>query len=275
MLAQKLMGAKVSAGGGGVNPSLKAIIDALGLGTNLKLCLDAGDSESYDPAIQTDKWLDTSGNGFDFYRGSGLGVDSADPTFNGVAGGLSSGEYWSFDGGDFFTYDSPVEAWMSALSADNAKWSCFFVGEFVDSTSNQAVFSTVNAPSAIGNGLSMRLRSTDENLVIVVGDGVNGATQLLTSGAAKTGLQFIGITYDEASTYTTRVGSAVNRNAINAAYLYPSTSGVASCRIGATSVTGFRFGAGTKLYCFAMWEGGVLSSENLAAIYTAFSARFA
>ena len=96
------------------------IITNLGLTTNLKLCFDASDSNSYDPVVQTDKWLDTSGNGYDFFRGSGTGGDAADPTFNGTTGGLSASEYWSFDGGDYFTYDTTNEAWMETLHQDNA-----------------------------------------------------------------------------------------------------------------------------------------------------------
>lgn len=96
----------------GKNDSLVTIIEKLGLKTNLKLCLDAGDINSYSGSGI--KWLDTSGNGYDFYFGDGS-TSSTYPTFNGSAGGLSASEYFSFDGGDYFTYDSSYEAWMNTL----------------------------------------------------------------------------------------------------------------------------------------------------------------
>lgn len=75
----------------------------LGLTSGLVLCLDAGDAASYDGTSQT--WTDTSGNGNHFYRGTGSGSDAADPAFTGTAGRQSSAEYFSSDGGDYF---SPV-----------------------------------------------------------------------------------------------------------------------------------------------------------------------
>ena len=39
----------------------------LGLTNGLKLCLDAGDANSY---TSGEPWLDTSGNGYDFNRGT-------------------------------------------------------------------------------------------------------------------------------------------------------------------------------------------------------------
>jgi hypothetical protein len=73
---------------------------------------------SYDGSSQT--WKDLSGGGYDFYRGSGSGSDSADPTFNGTAGKLSSGEYFSYDGGDYFTLAQSNPAWVNDLHKDNA-----------------------------------------------------------------------------------------------------------------------------------------------------------
>lgn len=72
----------------------------LGLKTSLVCCLDAGDSSSYDGSSQT--WNDVSGNSNSFYRGSGSGSDSFDPTFHGTAGNKSSSEYFQNDGGDAF-----------------------------------------------------------------------------------------------------------------------------------------------------------------------------
>src|SRR5688572_10725967 len=109
--------------GGAINDTLLTILNGLGLTANLKLCLDAGDNLSA-PAAAT-SWLDRSGNGYDFFRGTTSGADATDPTFNGTPGELSAAEYWSFDGGDFFRYDTTNETWMQNLHKNNALLSFF------------------------------------------------------------------------------------------------------------------------------------------------------
>lgn len=78
------------AGGG---TSLINTLSNLGLLTNLKLCLDAGDLNSYDGSSQT--WKDLSGNGTDFYRGATSGSEASDPTFNPVGNGGTYQDYFS------------------------------------------------------------------------------------------------------------------------------------------------------------------------------------
>ena len=97
-------------------------IDQLGLLTDLELCLDAGAATSY---TSGEKWLDISGNNYDFFLGSeGASASTGDePTFTGTAGGLSDGEYFIVDGGDFFSYDeSTLESWMTDMYKNNADW---------------------------------------------------------------------------------------------------------------------------------------------------------
>lgn len=72
-----------------------------GVGNDLQLCLDASDARSYDGSSQV--WNDLSAVPYNWNRGADASATSTDPTFNGSAGGFSSGEYWSFDGGDYFT----------------------------------------------------------------------------------------------------------------------------------------------------------------------------
>ena len=97
-------------------------IDQAGLLTDLELCLDAGAASSY---TSGQKWLDMSGNGYDFFLGSeGASASTGDePTFTGSAGGLSDSEYFVMDGGDFFSYDTgTLESWMTDMYKDNATW---------------------------------------------------------------------------------------------------------------------------------------------------------
>lgn len=87
------------------------------LGNN-RLCLDAGDRLSYEGGADT--WRDRSGGGYDFYRGTGTGADAADPTHNGVAGRRTKGEYFSYDGGDYFTLAQANPTWLESIHKDNA-----------------------------------------------------------------------------------------------------------------------------------------------------------
>lgn len=66
----------------------------LGLTTNLKLCLDAGSITSVVP--DATKWLDLSGNGYDFFLGAAITDESTDPHFGvdllgSVGGGAADG----------------------------------------------------------------------------------------------------------------------------------------------------------------------------------------
>lgn len=95
------------------------VLKTMGLSSNIKLCLDAGDPRSVVTGSQVN-WLDLSGGGYDFNRGATSASEATDPTYNGTVGKRSSGEYYSFDGGDYFTYDTTNETWMQNIHKDNA-----------------------------------------------------------------------------------------------------------------------------------------------------------
>lgn len=101
------------------NKSFRDIIDDLGLSTGIQVCLDAGDLASYPGSGQ--KWRDR-GQGHDFFLGPDGTVTGADPTFVGTAGDLKDTIYFSFDGTQFFTYDTTNEAWMQAIHKVGAKY---------------------------------------------------------------------------------------------------------------------------------------------------------
>ena len=90
-----------------------------GLTSGLRVVLDAGSAD----AGSGQSWLDVSGNGVDFFRGADGNSSTDDPAYNGTLGNLSSSEYYSYDGGDFFTYDSTNESWMQDMHKDNAEFS--------------------------------------------------------------------------------------------------------------------------------------------------------
>lgn len=99
------------------SPTLIRSLTNLGLTTNLQICLDAGASDSY---TSGETWTDLSGNGNHFYRGADGTADGANPTFNGAVGAQSANEYWSFDGGDYFTLVPSVSTWMTNTYQNNS-----------------------------------------------------------------------------------------------------------------------------------------------------------
>jgi hypothetical protein len=262
----KMAGANLAAVN--TNESLYDIISGLGLTTNLKLCLDAGDSASYDSGVQTDKWLDTSGNGHDFFRGSGTGSDAADPTFNGTAGGLSSNEYWSFDGADYFSYDTTVETWMQNISRNNAIWSAVIVYYPINGAVNQDFIGT----RASGAGFVLR-QSTSQVLTFRSGQSSFSNISLVTVPTAQ--WVIVGIGLNEA---TGANGCDVLLNGttsqVTSTYTQASTSGELAMSIGAEGTPTNYLLSGARLACLAFWEGTALTSTNLTDIYNGIKGRF-
>jgi len=257
--------------------SLIGIITDLGLTTNLKLCLDAGDANSYDPGVQTAKWLDTSGNGYDFYRGTSTGGDGAEPTFNGSAGGLSSSEYWSFDGGDYFTYDTTNEAWMQTLHKDGAIVSCFAVVDpsAVNTQANR-IFSTRGTLN--GTGFIFSIRVPDGAVQINAFDGTTaqmtmGSTDLLSVGAWNA----VSVSFDEAAA-TNNCLAKVNNGSVDSlsrTYVAPTASDTAGgAGIGSNGNGSLPILSGSRIACLAIWEGTALTSTNLTDLYDAIKGRF-
>lgn len=258
------------------NKTLSQIITDLGLTTNLKLCLDAGDANSYDPAVQTAKWLDTSGNGYDFYRGtSGVG-DGAEPTFNGSAGGLSSAEYFSFDGGDYFLYDSANETWMNTLHKDGAIVSCFAVVHPAAFTQANRIFSTRGTLN--GTGFIFSIPVTTGKIQVNAFDGTTaqmtmGSTDSLSVGAWNA----VSVSFDEAAA-TNNCLAKVNGGAVDSfslTYSAPSaTDAAGGVGIGANGNGSLPILSGSRLACLAIWQGTALNSANLTALYDAIKGRF-
>ena len=255
------------------NKSLYQVISDLGLTTNLKLCLDAGDSASYSPSLQTDKWLDTSGGGFDFFRGSGTGSDTADPTFNGAAGGLSSNEYWSFDGGDRFTYDTTNETWMENLHKNNAIYTVFCVQYIVSLTTSHFILGT---RGSTGTGVTFNtLRGTTSSPLVFVANG--GSTVLIadsTLDCNNNAWNVVGISVNEgtASGVFLLNGST---ETFNSTYSSPSTGNAATTMcLGSTGGGASNSPNGSRIACLAVWEGTQLTTTNLTNIYNAIKGRF-
>lgn len=107
----------------------------------LVLSLDVGNSGSYSGSGQL--WVDLVAVSADFWRGASVAVEASDPTFNGSAGGLSSAEYWSVDGAQYFTYSAANATWMNNLHKNNAAYT-IEIWAYVWGTGNDYLMSTMN-----------------------------------------------------------------------------------------------------------------------------------
>lgn len=259
--------------GGSANKTLMQIITDLSLTTNLKLCLDAGDANSYTSGA---KWLDTSGNGYDFYRGDSTGGDGAEPTFNGSAGGLSSNEYWSFDGGDYLSYDSANEAWMQTLHKDSAVVTCLAVVYPSGFTQANRIFSTRSTLN--GTGFIFSIPITTGKIQVNAFNGVTaqmtmGSTDVLSAGA----WNIASVAFDEGAA-TNNCLAKVNSGAVDSfslTYSAPSasdTTGAAS--IGSNADGSLIILASSRIACLAIWQGTALTSTNLTDLHNAIKGRF-
>jgi len=246
-----------------------------GLTSGLKLCLDAGDANSY---ASGQSWLDTSGNGYDFFRGATSGSEASDPTFNGTAGQRASTNYWSFDGGDFFRYDTTNETWMNNLHKDNAIFAVVAWLYAVAVTAGQegTIFGTPD--HAVDEGAKLYLDENEIPTLAVWSPSGNALTATSGSAVGLNAWHFIAVSLDEAvganggllvvdgvtttftSTYTTPSSGA-------AAYTMEIGAG------GNGTATGI-LPSGSRIGMFAAWEGVALTQTQLNALYMSTRGRF-
>lgn len=250
-------------------PVLKEVLYSLSLTTNLKLCLDAGDVNSF-PSSTGTKWLDVSGNGYDFFRGADGSASSDDPAFNGLVAGQSANEFFSFDGGDRFVYDTTSESWMDALHKDNAKFS--MVGWFRLVNSVTTIFGNSDAVPGVTVGLEP---ATDTLSFIVYRPPAFPAFSETISINVPTGDVFVGVRVDEAANTWAAVVNGTAVTGASCTYSSPS-SAAAGGRMGIGDNGGglSRAPSGTRVYAFAMYEQTALTTTQMISIYNASKAKF-
>ncbi len=249
----------------GGKPSLFQTLQSLGLTNGLQFCLDAGDPASYPGNGQS--WLDRSGNGQDFFLGADGSATSTDPTF--VPLGRNS--YFSFDGGDYFTYDTTNETWMNAMHKDNAAWTIVVWYYPATLGSAQAIFAT-NAQGSLG--IDITNQSAGGALrVQVANDSGNALVGGITGPLVVNAWNFVGISQDE----TSATGLISLINDVSAAgdgrYTTPSSSDAgATAQIGCAA-GGAILSSGSRIAAFAAWSTP-LTAANLSAIRSATRGRF-
>ncbi len=254
--------------------SMISVVRRLGLSGGLKLCLDAGDNASYDAAVQTDKWLDTSGGGYDFFRGSGTGTDAADPTFNGTAGRRTSGEYWSFDGGDYFTYDTTNEGWMQNLHKDNAKFTVLSWNYVTTLGVNHGVFgNSRGSGTRIGAAVNFRINDI-ARLNISNSSGVAALTFDSVATIPQNKWFMSAVSIDEAnSSGFWFVNATIDTG--SASYTSPSAGNATEIfQIGARGAGDLVVPSGFRFSSFLIWEGRALSQAEVRAFHLATRGKF-
>jgi len=161
--------------------SVQDIANAVGL--TPALALDAGASASYPGAGQT--WTDLSGNARHFVRGANDAPSTDDPTFNGTAGQLSASEFWSFDGGDFFTKATANGAFFNGLHKGAAEWWWVMAYYAIAGGAQQALIAT---KGDAGSSIGVRIIQTALDVVsVVVANGSTNTAVITTTQTVSTG----------------------------------------------------------------------------------------
>lgn len=251
---------------------LIGLLGQLGMTTGLKLCLDAGDSDSYSSG---QKWLDRSGGGYDFFLGTSSGSDSTDPTFSGAAGGQSASEYWSFDGGDYFTYDATNESWMDNIHKNSAKFAiCGWV--YLTGFSPRVRLCGDIILNATEPGFGIEFTSTGALRLSVLRPTNTSVLSVSSTATANTDeWTFFAVQADEAAgTGILQIGGT--QESVTTTYSSPSAS------VAGVSLEVARGGSGaaqpppngSRLSSFAAWEGSIPSASDLLALYSASRSKF-
>lgn len=256
--------------------TMLSAIQRLGLTSGLKLCLDASDIDSYSGAGQS--WLDTSGNGYDFFRGTTSAAQATDPTFNGSAGGQSSSEYWSFDGGDFFTYDTTNETWMQNYHKDNAVLSIAAWVYLAAAGDQQVLLGNTTFQDRIGfafyasSANTLRygvLRGTDGSQAFIAG------TLSIPTGQ----WSFVGLTLTEATGASGAVFQVNGtQETASSTFSSPSSSSAShTVSIGhdpdASTPSEYILNGG-RMANLSAWEGTAITAVQLNDMYTATKSKF-
>lgn len=247
---------------------LRTVLQALGLVGGLQLCLDAGDAASY---TSGQSWLDRSGNGYDFFRGADNSATATDPTFNGSAGGLSSGEYFSFDGGDYCTYDSANETWMESLHKDNATFTIMsWVWPDLDGT-GASICGTKGAGTTLGAQWRWSNGATQQ---LLIGNG-SADTSITGSNYADSVWQFSAVSIDEAVGSNGAIFILNNTTTLKSStFTSPSASAASQVmKIGQRGDGNDALRANSRLAMFAAWNVA-LSESKMRSIYNATRGRF-
>ncbi len=256
------------------NSNLIEILRTLTLDTNLRICLDAGDSRSYDGSSQL--WKDRSGGGYDFNRGTTTSSETSDPTFNGIVGRQSVGEYFSVDGGDWFTLGQANPSWVDSFHKAGAKLTIveWFYANNVTATTqfNGRIGDPNNAGLTSFGGFSF---GTSESTLRAIGFGVYQTSGSLAYSKKSTTLitnnswNFAAVSVDITAGNVIMHVNGTNETSTGQSYSSPiTTAAVGSLQIGALGGGQEPENSGNRFSGVAIWDRA-LSGTELSTVFSA------
>lgn len=231
---------------------------------DLDFCLDAAATASYPGQGQI--WFDLSGNGNNFYLGQNDTEEASnDPTFQGVAGGLSENEYFTkvSSGNRSFWYVNTTAPFAQAWFKNDAKFTLVVVARPIQfPTVVHALFSSLSSGVSNIGGIQILCGAanvTDAISLNVARDSTAAGFSLVESnnfGDIYGVDRFIAVSIDEAvgaNGLTFRVDSTTAKK--TSTYSSPGTqTTVAPTIIGLGDV-------GARIYCMAAWSRRLSDSE--------------
>lgn len=238
----------------------------------LDFCLDAADINSYDGAGQT--WVDLSGNGNSFFRGTTSGSEASDPTFSGTAGKRTASELFSLDGGDLFS-ETAAHTFAETWHKDNG--ACSIVAVAYYGTTDGAITLFSNQSVSLGTGILFRTLAAANNRApqfVAVNNGSAARSAIMTVGPSTEAVFFVAAAIDEsvgANGLTLRVNATTEK--FTSTYSSPATiDSNAPYNIAGSNNTASAV-AGSRIYAEAGWSRR-LSDAELDAIYARVKKRY-
>jgi hypothetical protein len=255
------------------------IVDIANQSLNCRMIVDAGDANSWDDVVHSQQWYDVHGT-LNWALGTFSDPGTDDPTFVGTVGGLSSGEYWSLDGGDFWDSWSDTPAWMESFHKAGATFTLAF---WMYRTNTGDFWLISDASSfAAGTGFGFALDVGAPQIVVLDGGGTPYPKNIVADTALSTGAwTFVGVSLDEAGGasgsffYTDGAYNQVSSSdTFNGAYTTPATGDsdfwLSLMARGDNVEMAVN---GTRLAGAFIWDRA-LSKADLDAVYNATKGRF-
>jgi hypothetical protein len=260
----------VGPAGGKARMDFYTAAKSCGLTTNLKQVLDAGDSRSY-PGTGG-KWLDMTSGGYDMFLGTTASAQSSDPTFHGTVGKHTDAEYFSVDGGDYFTYDTTQETWMKALAKSGPNTIVLLA--YYGAITLQSFGNDGNTASERG----MHLQPNSGKWTIAY-TGTDGVVYREGFGGPDlpdppSGPHFLGFSYDMSisGAGTIQINEATGSDVFGiAAHASDPTN---TLRLGAKGDLTIIAGAGNRYYGSWIWQGTQLDGSAMLALFNTIRGRY-
>lgn len=247
--------------------SIYDIAVSLGVTSNMLVCLDAGAAASYSGGT-SQTWTNlVPAGGTSFFRGAGNTAEATDPTFSGVAGSLSPSEYFTLDGGDYFS--EVTAAWGDDTFINNDQ--SFTLVYLFYPTTAALIPLLDNQSSGTWRGITYYASSTRKMGVLFDNGGGTVVSTLSNALYDLNTWNFGAVSINEAT------GSgifAINSNVetFNSTRSGSPSSGAGPARIGRRNRTGENAPAGTRLAGVMIWNRQ-LTSQELTDLYTQVKSR--